>query len=148
MAVCGAVVLMMLYHHRLHRPLPEARPEEGVRDFDLPVPFAVTDEVGDILAISDALLEIAGISRETALASNIALLLPPGEGTAMLGEKAWNVLQQPMKEGRICFRLEPKALSDAAPQADSFVDPLTGLHTRGYAMQRLEEEQRDRKSVV
>ena len=140
MAVCGAVVLTTLYHHRLHRPLPEARPEEGVRDFDLPVPFAVTDEVGDILAISDALLEIAGISRETALSSNIALLLSPGEGTAMLGEKAWNVLQQPMKEGRICFRLEPKALSNAAPQADSFVDPLTGLHTRGYAMQRLEEE--------
>ena len=140
MAVCGAVVLTTLYYYRPHKAVSIEKPEEGVQDSDLPVPFAVTDGVGNILAISDALLELAGISREAALSLNIAMLLPPGAGTAMLGEKAWNVHQQPMKNGRICFRLEPKTLPDAAPQAVSFVDSVTGLHTRNYAMQRLEEE--------
>ncbi len=142
MAVCGAVVLTTLYYYRPHKAAPIEKPEEGVQDSDLPVPFAVTDETGNILSVSDALLEIAGISREAALSLNIAMLLPPGAGTAMLGAKAWNVHQQPMKNGRICFRLEPKTLSDAAqaPQAVSFVDPVTGLHTRSYAMRRLEEE--------
>ena len=140
MAVCGAVVLTTLYYYHPYKAAPIEKPEEGVQDSDLPVPFAITDNTGNILTISDTLLELAGISREAALSLNIAMLLPPGAGTAMLGEKAWNVHQQPMKNSRICFRLEPRTLPDAAPQAVSFVDPITGLHTRGYAMRRLEEE--------
>ncbi len=142
MAVCGAVILTTLYYYRPHKTAPIEKPEEGVQDSDLPVPFAITNETGNILVVSDTLLELAGLSREAALSLNIAMLIPQGSGTVMLGEKAWNVLQQPMKNGRICFRLEPRTLSDVVqvPQAVSFVDPVTGLHTRSYAMQRLEEE--------
>jgi len=144
MIVCGAVVLTTFYS-----PSPSAdsveKTEEGVQNSELPVPFAITNKTGNILTISDSLLEIVGLSQEAALSLNIAMLFSPGAGTVMLGEKAWNVLQQPMKNDRICFRLEPKDLSDTeqvsqSVQVASFVDLVTGLHTRSYAMQRLEEE--------
>lgn len=146
LAVCGAVVLVAIYYYSPAGPHPDESAENGGgtgSGSELPVPFAVTDSSGHILSISDALLEIAGVSRETALSSDITLFLIPGEDTATLGEKAWTVSQYPMKDDRFYFQLEPRTLSDISqpPQpADAFVDPLTSLNTYEYAMRRLEEE--------
>ena len=143
LAVCGAVVLVTLYYR--HAPYGACLGEketEGPQDSGLPIPFAVTDPSGRILSVSDALLEIAGLSREEALASDITAFLVPGEDTTTLGDKAWNVSQHPMKDDRFFFRLDPRTLSDVAPalRAETFVDPLTGLFSREYAMRRLDEE--------
>ena len=143
LAVCGAVVLVAIYYCRLGRTgLPEES-EMDEQGADLPVPFAITGPTGNILSISDALLEIIGVSREVALASDITVFLTPGEETATLGGKVWNVSQQPMKDERFYFQIEPKTFADIpqAPRpADPFIDLPTGLYTQDYAMRRLEEE--------
>lgn len=142
LAVCGAVVLVTLYYrHPSHGDGLEEK-EEGPQDSSLPIPFAVTDPSGRILSVSDALLEIAGLSREEALASDITAFLVPGEDTTTLGDKAWNVSQHPMKDDRFFFQLDPRTLSDVspAPRAETFVDPFTSLYSQEYAMRRLGEE--------
>lgn len=145
LAVCGAVVLVTLYYrHRPRRAESDEASEGNGQDADgLPILFAIVDPAGHILSASDALLEVAGVSREAALASDITLFLTPGEDAAVLGEKVWSVSQLPMKDGRFYFQLDPKALPDAPPSprpVDAFVDPLTGLHTYEYAIRRLGEE--------
>ena len=143
LVVCGAVVLVAIYYYRLGGAgLPEES-KTDVQGADLPIPFAVTGPTGHILSVSDALLEIAGVSREVALASDITVFLTPGEETATLGGKVWNVSQQPMKDERFYFQIEPKTFADVPPAprpADPFIDPPTGLYTQDYAMRRLEEE--------
>lgn len=144
LAVCGAVVLVAIYYrHRPHKAGPAEAPGGDMQGSDLPIPFAITDQNGHILSVSDALLELAGLSREAALAADITLILTPGEETATVGNKAWNVSQYPMKDDRFYFQLDPKTLSEVqqSPRpAEAFVDPLTSLHTYDYAMRRLGEE--------
>lgn len=142
MAVCGAVVLLALYYRHLGDPEPPVEePEETLRDTDLPVPFAITDRDGNILSISDALLHLAGVPREAVPTVGITRFLSPGEDTVRLADRTWNVLQQPMKDDRFYFQLEPRTLGDLPqPPADAFVDPETGLCSYDYAMRRLEEE--------
>lgn len=142
MAVCGAVVLTVIYN-RQHplSPLHEATVES--EELKLPILFAVTDEAGTILSVSDAMLEAAGLSREEAEGQSITALLTPGDPTAQLGGRTWNVVQQPLDDGHYYFQLEEP--QDSAPQAPapasaSFVDPETRLYTLSYAMTQLEEE--------
>ena len=156
LAASGASALASLFHQTQARRADAIHQStEGTESY-LPVPFAVTDESGTILNISTALLKIAGLPRENVVGQSITLLLEPGEDTTELGNRTWEVTQEPMEGGRYYFQVSEMKAShapaeegdpDPAQATDSqaagamgLIDPKTRLHTFDYAMTRMEEE--------
>lgn len=153
MAICGAVVLATLYN-RVQAMLSEApaakQSEEAPPPAALliPVAYAITDGEGTIINASNAMLATAALSRDKVLGQSITVLLTPGEDTAEIGGKTWQVTQIPMDGDCYYFQIdEPRA--DAASSFDAaaasragggLFDPVTHLHTFQYAMSRLDEE--------
>ena len=154
LAVSGASALASLFHQmRMQGTSAAMQTTEGMES-SLPVPFVVTNEGGTILNVSTALLKIAGVSREEAVGQSITALLDPGEPRVELGNRTWELTQQPMEGSRYYFQLdEAKAAPAAEPSGETesapvdstagalgLIDPNTRLHTLSYAMTRMEEE--------
>lgn len=141
MAVCGAVVLVNLYHYRRRQPCPAAAKGVDEAEVRLPVPFIVTDAEGVVESVSSGMLEVAQLPLEAVKGQSVSVLLTPGNSTAMLGGRTWDVIQRPMKGDRYYFQLSERAaalISEAG--ATALTDPVTGLQAFRYAMMRLNEE--------
>ncbi|NLL37662.1 MAG: hypothetical protein GX256_09110 [Fretibacterium sp.] len=145
MAVCGASVLVAVYYrHRRELRLEAIEELSASNECTLPLLFAVTDGEGNILSISDALLDTAKTTREAALQGKITFFLKPGDETTVLGDKKWSVRQTPMEGGGFYFQLDEYQDEGPAPAfaepPEPFVDPATQLHTQAYAFRRVGEE--------
>jgi GGDEF domain-containing protein len=145
MAVCGAVVLVVIYY-RSHTDPPAQAEATASLDFDrLPMPCVVTDGEGSVLSISDALLQLAQIPRAAAIGTKITAFLPLGKDNIDMGGKKWQVFQASMQGGMYCFQLgEVRDVIVTPPSniegENVFIDAATSLYTRPYAMKRVEEE--------
>ncbi|MDR2528266.1 MAG: hypothetical protein LBD04_04510 [Synergistaceae bacterium] len=143
MAVSGAVVLLFLYWqsvneaHRVYVELPSSELDA------LPLPFATTDAQGNVVSVSDTLLQLTQKSREAAEKVKITELLPVDRETVALGGKEWKILQSPMKDNMHYFQLEEVRAPAVIAFSDSsggILDPITSLYARSYAEKRVEEE--------
>ena len=141
MAVCGAVALLNLCHYCRRRPGPAAAKGADEAEVRLPVPFVVTDAEGVVESVSSGMLEAAQLPLEAVKGQSVAVLLTPGDATATLGGRTWDVIQRPMEGDRYYFQLSERAAA-SAPEADvtALTDPVTGLQVFRYAMMRLDEE--------
>lgn len=141
MAVCGAVALVNLYHYRRRRPGPAAPKGTDETEVRLPVPFVVTDGEGVVESVSSGMLEAAQLPLEAVKGQSVAVLLTPGDATATLGGRTWDVVQRPMEDDRYYFQLNERVAAPAPEAgATALTDPVTGLQTFRYAMMRLDEE--------
>jgi GGDEF domain-containing protein len=145
MAVCGAVVLVVIYY-RSHTDPPAQADATASLEFDkLPLPCVVTDGEGNVLSISDALLQLAQIPRAAAIGTKITAFLPLDKSDIDIGGKKWQIFQASMQNGMYCFQLgEVRDVIVTPPSymegENSFVDAATSLYTRSYAVKRVEEE--------
>ena len=142
MAVSGAVVLLFLYWQSVNdsqRVYVELPPSELDA---LPLPFATTDAEGNVVSVSDTLLQLTQKSRKMAEGAKITDLLPIDCETVTLAGKEWKILQTPMKDNMHYFQLEEaRALTVVAlPDSGGILDPVTSLYARGYAEKRVTEE--------
>ena len=154
MAVCGAVVLAALYHRAQELSLEAPAPAPAVPAPNaallIPVAFAITDETGTIINVSNAMLAAAALSRDKVLGQSITVLLTPGEDTAEIEGRTWRVTQVPMDDDCYYFQIDEQTeSSEAAPEPDAspaasdgggLIDPVTRLQPFRYAMSRLDEE--------
>jgi hypothetical protein len=146
MAVCGTVVLVVIYYRSLTvfaSALQSAGASSGIDS--LPIPFAVTDEEGNILSVSDALLQMTKQSRETAIGEKITLLVPIDGEPVHLGGEEWMVVQTRMSKNRYYFQLEEAAAPPfepmpPSPGGDASIDAETGLYGQDYAARCTDEE--------
>ena len=117
----------------------------------LPVNFAVTDDTGAILNLSDDMLKVLGLSRVDSIGKNIGEWFSPVSKTAEIHDKIWDVTRKSVNDGkRYYFELNPKGLpvgdtgDGSAPQTaggdTQLIDPDTQLHTYRYGMTRISEE--------
>jgi GGDEF domain-containing protein len=144
MAICGAVVLVVIYYRSYIAPPERADAPAPLSVLDrLPLPCAVTDGEGNILSVSDTLLQLAQIPRMAAIGMKITLVLPLDRDDVEMGGKKWRIFQASMQDGTYCFHLE-EIRDAAAPwhteEKTAFTDPATSLYTRAYAAKRVEEE--------
>jgi hypothetical protein len=144
MAVCGTVVLVVLYYRSLTAfvsVLQTAGAAPGLNS--LPIPFAITDGEGNIISISNTLLQMTKQSREAVEGGKITLLMPLDGESINLEGKEWKVIQSHMPDGRYYFQLEEaqSPLFSAIPlPAGSAADPATNLYDRAYAARCTGEE--------
>ncbi|MDR2175943.1 MAG: hypothetical protein LBO82_08440 [Synergistaceae bacterium] len=147
MAVCGTVVLVIFYYRSLMVFVSVLQSVETSPGFEsLPIPFAITDEEGFVLSISDTLLQMTNQVRQTALGEQITHLLPINGESVNLDGKEWTIVQSHMPGDKCYFQLEeaqflqpiaPPAKSDAPLEA---VDAVTTLHNLAYAVHCTNEE--------
>ncbi|MDR1621125.1 MAG: hypothetical protein LBS00_01985 [Synergistaceae bacterium] len=144
MAVCGAVVLVVIYYQSYISPPGPVDIAIPLTLDRLPLPCAATDAEGNVLSISDALLQLAQISRVSAIGTKITLFLPLDKDYVDMGGKKWRILQASMQEGTYYFQLEEIRGATVTPpsraEGESFVDAATSLCTRAYAVKRVGEE--------
>jgi PAS domain-containing protein len=147
MTACGAVILVVLYYRSLTAFASVLQATETSSGLDvLPIPFAITDEEGNIISVSDALLQMTKQSRDKALGNAVTLLFPlDGESVALDG-KEWKIIQSRMPENKYYFQLEEAQSPNFAPmpllagsEAEA-VEPTTMLHSRAYAARCTKEE--------
>lgn len=153
LAVCGAAALVVAYNQAEadHNKIVPVDIEDDMKK--LPLNFAITDETGTILNLTDEMLDVLGISRMDSLGKNISDWFSPVAKTAEIQEKIWDIKRKGLDNGRrFYFELNPKGLpvgdessegTDA--QANSgepvqFIDPDTQLHTYRYGMARISDE--------
>ena len=151
-AVSGAVALVAAYNQ-----VESERHKVVVVDVaddmkKLPVNFAITDDTGAILNLSDDMLNVLGLSRVDSISKNIGDWFSPVAKTAEIHNKIWDVKRKVIEEGRrYYFELNPKGLptGDTDGTASSqggggesaqFLDPDTQLHTYNYGMSRISDE--------
>ena len=118
----------------------------------LPVNFAITDDTGAILNLSEDMLDVLGLSRLDSIGKNISEWFSPVSKTAEIGGKIWDVQRKSLENGtRFYFELNPKGLptgeenseseDDSAPREPAqFIDSDTQLHTFIYGMTRISDE--------
>ncbi|MDR1648862.1 MAG: hypothetical protein LBR71_01255 [Synergistaceae bacterium] len=147
MAVCGTVALVLLYHRSLTAFVSVLQTVGTSRELDtLPIPFAITDEEGNIISVSDTLLQMTKQSREAALGDKITLLVPLDGEAVNLAGKEWKLIQSRMPDNRYYFQLEEAQSPIFAPIPLTAggdveaVDPATTLHSRAYAARTTSEE--------
>ncbi|MDR2180098.1 MAG: hypothetical protein LBP21_07295 [Synergistaceae bacterium] len=147
MTICGAVVLVVIYYRSHAEALGPTDAAPGF-DFDkLPLPCAITDGEGNVLCVSDALLQLAEVPRAAVIGMKITFFLPldRDKDNIEMGGKKWRILRSLMEEGIFCFQLEEvrEEVRDAVatpPEEYSLIDAVTSLYTRTYAAKRVEEE--------
>ena len=146
MATGGAVALVSAYHQDQMQYVLGAAHKAREAESNIPVPFAITDNSGNIINLSNTMLDVSGLSRTEVDGQSIGLILTPGEETVELKGRKWDIVQKPMEGDRFYFQLEePKMELTPSPaptttDADPFVDSGTGLNTFRYVMTRLNEE--------
>ncbi|MDR1977404.1 MAG: hypothetical protein LBQ42_01585 [Synergistaceae bacterium] len=145
MTVCGAVVLVVLYY-RSRIVSPDGGYVMVPPELDkLPLPCAYTDKEGNVLSVSDALLQLAQMPRTIATGGKITSLLPLDQDTIDMEGKTWKILQTPLGNDTYYFQLEEVrdgvvTLPSHAEGEIAFVDAATSLCTRTYAARRVGEE--------
>jgi hypothetical protein len=147
MAVCGTVILVVLYYRSLTAFVTALQTAGFSAGLDsLPIPFAITDGEGTILSVSDTLLQMTQQSREAALGDKITLLVPLDVESVNLDGKEWKVIQSHMPDNKFYFQLEEtqSPLFSPIPLASGSsvesVDAETLLHSRAYAARCTDEE--------
>ena len=149
LAVCGAAALVVAYNQEENERNKVVVLEVENDLKQLPVNFAITDETGAILNLTDSMLEVLGISRVNMLGKNISEWFSPVSKTAEIGGKIWDIKRIGVDNGRrFYFELNPKGLptgdesEEGAPTGDAllFIDPDTQLHTYKYGFARISDE--------
>jgi GGDEF domain-containing protein len=157
LAVCGAVVLVAIYYRsrprstssgRIHGP--ESSPNFTPLLASLPLPFAVTDGEGNIVAVSDALLQLTQKNRASTEGEKITSILPLDKEKIDLAGKSWRILQAAMKQistGEAGYYFQLEEMRDVAVTLPShaggeanFTNPVTSLYTRAYAEKQVDGE--------
>ncbi|MDR1376551.1 MAG: hypothetical protein LBJ22_03490 [Synergistaceae bacterium] len=145
MVICGAVILVVVYY-RSQTALSDLVRFTAPLELDrLPSLCILTDGEGNILSVSDALMQLTQLPRVAEIGGKITLFLPLDKDTIDMGGKKWKILQVSMRDGTYYFQLEEvrDAVAPPPPRAEgesSFVDPATSFYTRSYAVKRVEEE--------
>ena len=151
LAVCGAAALVVAYNQseaERHKVVV-LEVEDDLKQ--LPVNFAITDETGAILNMTDTMLDVLGISRINMLGKNISEWFSPVSKTAEINGKIWDIKRISIDDGRrFYFEVNPKGLMSgeepsqegSAPSgaALTFLDPDTQLHTYTYGFARISDE--------
>ena len=143
LAICGAVVLVALYH-RAHHDQQSARYMTPQPELDaLPLPFVITDSAGHVTSASDFLLQLLQKPRSAVNGEKIDTILPFDKETITIGGREWRILQTPMDDGTHYFQLEEsRDVTVTVPTSsdNDFIDSDTSLYNRSYAIRRVEEE--------
>ncbi|MBQ3455320.1 MAG: hypothetical protein IJG36_02680 [Synergistaceae bacterium] len=147
-AVCGASALVVAYNQEEaeRRKIIPVDPENDVKR--IPANFAITDDTGAILNLTDDMLEVLGINRLASVGKNISEWFSPVSTTAEINGKIWDIERKSIDDGkRFYFELKPKGLptSNGDNQNESsgpaeFIDSDTQLHTYNYGMARISDE--------
>jgi hypothetical protein len=146
MAVCGAVVLVVIYYHARVGAPEHVRYVATPSELEaLPLPCAITDREGNVISVSNILLQLARKTRPETEGKKITLLLPIDKEDVAMGGRTWKILQSPMEGDELYyFQLEEmRPTAVAAPpswEESGFTDPETSLATRAYAERRVNEE--------
>jgi|GEM_PF-2243344 len=147
-AVCGGAALLVAYHqeeNERNKVIPVEVENDGKR---IPANFAITDDTGAILNLTEDMLEILGISRMSSVGKNISEWFSPVSKTAEINGKIWDIERKSIDDGkRFYFELRPKGLpvTNEENQNESsgpieFIDTDTQLHTYRYGMARISDE--------
>ena len=147
-AVCGAAALVVAYNQEEaeRRKIIPVDPENDVKR--IPANFAITDDTGAILNLTDDMLEVLGINRLASVGKNISEWFSPVSTTAEINGKIWDIERKSIDDGkRFYFELKPKGLPTSNgdnPNESSgpaeFIDSDTQLHTYNYGMARISDE--------
>jgi GGDEF domain-containing protein len=147
MTICGAVILLTFYYKTYILLSSDVKTTGAASsEFDnLPLPCAVTDSNGNVLFMSDALLQLVQVPRAAIIESKITSFLPSDKNNVDMGGKTWRILHAPMQGGKHCFQLEEvrnKVVTSPihGEENNVFIDAATSLCTRFYAIKRVEEE--------
>ena len=151
LAVCGAAALVVAYNQTEteRNKVVVLEVEDDLKQ--LPVNFAITDETGAILNMTESMLEVLGISRLGMIGKNISDWFSPVSKTVELNGKIWDIKRIAIDDGRrFYFELNPKGLTsgeetsqeNTAPSGAAlmFMDPDTQLHTYTYGFARISDE--------
>ena len=147
-AVCGAAALVVAYNQE-ENERNKIIPVEVENDVKrIPINFAVTDDTGAILNLTEDMLDVLDISRMGSVGKNISEWFSPVSTTAEINGKIWDIERKSIDDGkRFCFILRPKTLpagnSDSSNESSGpveFIDPDTQLHTYSYGMARISDE--------
>lgn len=151
LAVCGGAALVVAYNQAEgeRNKIVPLKIEDDIKR--LPVNFAITDDTGAILNLSEDMLDVLGISRLDSVGKNISEWFSPVSKTAEIHEKIWDVKRKSLENGtRFYFELNPKGLptgqentegeENASNEPAQFIDPDTQLHTYIYGMTRISDE--------
>ena len=151
LAVCGGAALVVAYNQAEgERSKPVIlNVEDDIKR--LPINFAITDDTGAILNLSEDMLDVLGLSRLDSVGKNISEWFSPVSKTAEIREKIWDVKRKSLENGtRFYFELNPKGLptgeetpegeESASTEPAQFIDPDTQLHTYIYGMTRISDE--------
>lgn len=147
-AVCGGAALLVAYNqseNERNKVIP-VEVEDDVKR--IPANFAITDNTGAILNLTDDMLEVLGINRLASVGKNISEWFSPVSKTAEINGKIWDIERKSIEDGkRFYFELRPKGLpvSNEDSQNESsepveFIDPETQLHTYNYGLARISDE--------
>lgn len=151
LSVCGSAALVVAYN-QAEGERNKIVPVEIENDIKrLPVNFAITDDTGAILNLSEDMLDVLGLSRLDSIGKNISEWFSPVSKTAEIREKIWDVKRKSLENGkRFYFELNPKGLPTGEENSESddntpkelaqFIDPDTQLHTFVYGMTRISDE--------
>lgn len=146
-AVCGGAALVVAYNQTENErgKIVEVPVEDDIKR--MPSNFAVTDETGTILNITDNMLDVLGISRLDSIGKNISEWFSPVSKTAEINGKIWDIDRKQLEEGkRFWFELRPKSLITVTEGEGSsttnteFFDPDTQLHAYSYGLMRISDE--------
>ena len=151
LAVCGAAALVVAYNQTEaeRSKVVVLEVEDDLKQ--LPVNFAITDETGAILNLTNDMLDVLGISRVNMLGKNISDWFSPVSKTAEINGKIWDIKRISIENGkRFYFELTPKGLptgtesSEGEAQASGgeaiqFIDPDTQLHMFRYGFARISD---------
>ena len=147
-AVCGGAALLVAYNQE-ENERNKVIPVEVENDVKrIPANFAITDDTGAILNITEDMLDILGIDRMSSVGKNISEWFSPVSTTAEINGKIWDIERKSIDDGkRFYFELRPKGLpvsnndNSNEPSAPvEFIDPDTQLHTYRYGMARISDE--------
>ncbi|MBQ7543825.1 MAG: hypothetical protein IJT02_02675 [Synergistaceae bacterium] len=151
LAVCGAAALVVAYNQTEaeRNKVVVLEVEDDLKQ--LPVNFAITDETGAILNLTDDMLEVLGLSRLNMLGKNISEWFSPVSKTAEINGKIWDIKRISIDDGRrFYFELNPKGLPTGEESSEggstsggvvlAFTDEDTQLHTFNYGFARISDE--------
>lgn len=149
-AVCGAAALVAMYNQAEaeRNKIVVIEPENDVKQ--MPVNFAITDDTGAILNLTEDMLKVLNLDRINTVGRNISEWFSPVSKTAEINEKIWDVKRKGFDNGRrFYFELNPKGLpvedENSEGQSDGggalqFFDPDTQLHSFRYGLARISDE--------
>ena len=149
-AVCGGAALLVAYN-QAETERNKIIPVEVENDVKrIPSNFAITDDTGAILNLTDDMLEVLGVTRTGYIGKNISEWFSPVSKTAEIDGKIWDIERKSLEDGkRFYFELRPKGLPTGESGGDGqqenngpaeFTDPDTQLHTYRYGMARISDE--------